>query len=263
MKTWVPVILLFSLLGSFLVACNSQTQSSNGQQTQATPNAGASPSNLADFKDLFFADQPLEEITKRVEATGPEGPNNPWTLFGSAVAASRQSKGEEARQYLKQALAIPDLESRIKLWAWKGLRELGEQPPADVADEVQGVVCELHNEAGVGTIAAYADGRARWLGGQSEITVWDAPGTNAEISALIGDLLRDSEQLVKSAPLSEKHKTPEPNLDHFRVSILTYSGVRTVEVFGPEIDESHPVATVLTGSVKLLDALAKSEQSRQ
>jgi hypothetical protein len=49
-------------------------------------------------------------------------------------------------------------------------------------------------------------------------------------------------------------------LDHFRVSILTFSGIRVVEVFGPEIDEGHPVANVLATSVKLLDALAKKSE---
>jgi hypothetical protein len=167
---------------------------------------------------------------------------------------------DQAKNDLKKILAIQDVESRVELWAWKALREFGEKPPADIADKIQGVVCELHNEAGVGTIAAYVDGRARWHGGQDKVIVWDAAGTDAEIDRNIYDLLKSAEPLVNGAPLSNEHKTPEPAAEHFRVSILTFNGIRTIEVFGPEIVEDHPVASVLENSIKLLDALSKKEQ---
>jgi hypothetical protein len=207
------------------------------------------------LKNLFFADQSLEELLSMVEATQTPPPNDPLALFGSSVAASRANKADEARKHLQQVLALPETESRIQLWAWKGLRKLGEQPPANVADKVQGVVCELHNEAGVGTLAAYADGRARWLGGQGAAVVWEVPGADAEIDAQIKTLLKTAEPLVKAAPLSDSHQTPEPNIEHFRVSILTYRGIRTVEVYGPSIEQGQPIAAVLVASVNLLDLL--------
>jgi hypothetical protein len=72
--------------------------------------------------------------------------------------------------------------------------------------------------------------------------------------------LKAAEPLINGAPLSNEHKTPEPAAEHFRVSILTFGGIRTVEVYGPEIVEDHPVAPALQNSVKLLDALAKKGQ---
>jgi len=50
-------------------------------------------------------------------------------------------------------------------------------------------------------------------------------------------------------------KTPQPILDHFRVSILTYGGIHTVEVFGPEIDDGHRMAPILPASLTLLNTL--------
>jgi hypothetical protein len=226
----------------------------------STPAPIASPETIDQFTVLLFADQSLEEITKSVDTTSSASAGPPWSLFTSALSASRGGKTEDAKNNLKQVLAMPNVESRVQLWAWKALRELGERPPADVADKVQGVVCELHNQSGVGTMAAYADGRARWVGGEGNVIGWEAPGNDAEINGLVGELLRSTEPLVRTAPLSDKHKTPEPPLDHFRVSILTFAGIRVVEVFGPEIDEGHPVASVLTNSVKLLDALAKKSE---
>ncbi len=237
------------------LACNSKPGSNNAPAS-ASPNAGSS----GDFKALFFADQSLQQISEIAKPSGPAGPNDPWSLFASALAASRQGNTDQAKNDLKKILAIPDVESRVELWAWKALRELGERPPADIADQIQGVVCELHNEAGVGTLAAYVDGRARWHGGQDKVMVWDASGTDAEIDRNIYDLLKASEPLINGAPLSNEHKTPEPAAEHFRVSILTFGGIRTVEVYGPEIVEDHPVAPALQNSVKLLDALAKKGQ---
>ena len=232
-------------------ACNSKLAANN-----APVNPNASPTAPGDFKALFFADQSLQEVSEMAKPAGSSGPDDPWPLFASAQTASREGKVDQAKNELKKILAIKDVESRVELWAWKALRDLGEKPPPDIADKVQGVVCELHNDAGVGTIAAYVDGRARWAGGKDKVIVWDAAGTDAGIDRLIYDLLKAAEPLVSGAPLSNVHKSPEPEPEHFRVSILTFGGVRTVEVYGPDIVENHPVAPVLISSVKLLDALS-------
>jgi len=241
-------------------ACKSNPNAPSSAGPASTAAPIASPETIDQFKLLLFADQSLEEITKSVDTTSSASGSPPGSLFASALSASREGKTEDAKNNLQQVLAMPNGESRVQLWAWKALRELGERPPADVADTVQGVVCELHNQAGVGTMAAYADGRARWVGGEGNVIGWEAPGNDAEIAGLVGELIRSTEPLVRTAPLSDKHKTPEPALDHFRVSILTFGGIRVVEVFGPEIDERQPVASVLTTSVKLLDALAKKSE---
>src|ERR1044072_6593132 len=250
MKLFGVMILLLASL-----ACNSKPGANN-----ATANATPGTSASSDFKALFFADQSLQQISEMAKPAAPAGPNDPWPLFASALAASRKGNTDQAKNDLKKILDIPDGESRVQLWAWRALRDLGEKPPADIGDQIQGVVCELHNEAGVGTIAAYVDGGARWHGGQDTIIVWDATGTDAAIDRNIYDLLQAAEPLVTEAPLSNEHKTPEPAADHFRVSILTFGGIRTVEVFGPDIVENHPVAPVLENSVKLLDALSKKGQ---
>jgi hypothetical protein len=252
-----PSVIGLGVLLLACLACNSKPGANNAP-ANAGPNASSTASG--EFKALLFADQTLQQISETAKPTTAAGPNDPWALFASALAASRQGNTDQAKNDLKKILAIPNVESRVELWAWKALRELGERPPADIADQIQGVVCDLHNQQGVGTIAAYVDGRARWLGGQDKVIAWEAAGTDAQIDRHIYDLLKAAEPLVNGAPLSNEHKTPEPAAEHFRVSILTFGGIRTVEVFGPEIVEDHPVAPVLENSVKLLDALGKKEQ---
>lgn len=262
MKRWFPITSICFLLGLLawhpFFKTNLNAQSSVKTKPKPTAQSAASP--LGDFKALFFADQSLEEITQKPVMTSREPADCPWSLFASALAKSRNGKLEDARKDVKRVLANPDVEVRMRLWAWKALRELGERPPANIANEVQGVVCELHNEAGVGTIAAYADGRARWLGGKGKITVWEAPDSDAEIAGLIRTLLRSAEPLVKTATVLDRHKASEPELNYFRVSILTYAGIYIVEVYGPEIDRQHAVAPLLIGSVNLLDALSKKSE---
>jgi hypothetical protein len=248
------VLILFSLTWFFVFKSSPRTETS--AQPQSTPTPDSSAAFYAEVKDLLFADQLLEEVLKRMEKrpSGSEA-NIPFSLWASSLAASQKGQLEEAKKYLKQVLAIPNTESRVRLWTWKALRDLGERPSPKVAAEVQGVICELHNEAGVGTIAAYSDGRTRWIGGQGAMTVWESPGTDLELNNRIRELLKSAEPLIRTAPATEKHKTPEPTLEHFRVSILTYAGIHTVEVFGPEIHEGHRMAPILLASVKLLNTL--------
>jgi len=112
----------------------------------------------------------------------------------------REGKPQEAKADLRQLLNSP--ETRVRLWAWRALRDLGDKPDPNAADKVQGVVCELSNEAGVGTIAAYEDGRARWLGGQGGATIWEAPGSDPEIDKAVRDLLQ------AAAPWSRPPRLP-------------------------------------------------------
>jgi hypothetical protein len=230
------------------VSCN---RSSVGPGSTATPQPSPSAADLAVLKALLFADQSLEELLEMVEPTQSPPPDDPLSLFASSVKSSRT---EEAKNYLRRVLDIPQVESRIQLLAWKGLRRLGEQPPADIADEVQGVVTEIHNESGIGTLAVYADGRARWLGAARPPIVWEAPGTDAQISAQVTNFLKAAEPFVPGAPLSDTHKTPEPPLDQVRVSVLTFRGIRTVEAHGPSIEEGQPIARLLEASVSLLES---------
>ncbi len=208
--------------------------------------------NFDDFKGLFFADQSLAELAKTLQGSKSE----PWSLFTSAFASWQENDLEETKESLRKILAIPGSESRVQLLTWRSLRALGERPAAQVASEVQGVICELHNEAGVGTIAAYTDGSARYLGGKGRITIWDASDSDAHIESLIKGILRSSEFLVRDTRPQETHQSPEPPINHFRVSVLTFGGVHVKEVFGPDINEDHSLAPLLLGSVDILEALS-------
>jgi hypothetical protein len=204
-----------------------------------------------DFKILFFADQTLEQIAVTLQGAKTE----PWSLFAEALEKSQQGDKEAARSALHRISSNEALESRVRLLAWKSLRDLGESPPAEIANVVHGVICELHNESGVGTIAAYADRSARWLGGQGRVTIWDARDADSHVDALITGLMKSATSIATDTPAQETHQSPEPSLNYFRVTVLTFGGLHVAEVFGPEINEAHPLFSLLVGSVDLVEAL--------
>ncbi|HVF41487.1 MAG TPA: hypothetical protein VM936_00655 [Pyrinomonadaceae bacterium] len=220
--------------------------------------SGLSPEGTAALKNLLFADEPIEKFLGHAKLDGNVANEEPWRSFALHVAHAKEGKVEEAKKDLRRVLALPDAETRILLSAWAALRALGERPPRDVADKVHGVVCELHNEAGVGTLAAYADGRARWLGGQGAGSIWEAPGSDKEVDDLIASLLKTVEPLVKRAPAAEARAPTEVETEHFRVSILTPGGIHVIDIYGPDIDgKASHLAPTLVASVRLLDALTE------
>lgn len=223
------------------------------------------PEMTAALKSVLFADEPPDKLTERIQRDSPGTDEEPWRSFAQSAAHSRQGKVEEAKKDLRRVLSLPEInvETRVLLSAWTGLRALGERPPAGEADKVQGVVCELHNEAGVGTLAAYADGRARWLGGQGAVSLWEAPGSDKEIDGLINDLLKSVEPHVKRAPAAERRMPAEIEREHFRVTILTFGGLHVIDIYGPDIDgKANYLAPTLMASVGLLDAIKKREPAK-
>lgn len=252
------------------LACGGVQRPGTPPAPSPTPEAvildenGLSPENSAFLKNLLFADEPIEKFLGHAKLDDASATEEPWRSFALHVAHSKEGKVEEAKKDLRRVLALPDAETRILLLTWAALRALGERPPRDVADKVQGVVCELHNEAGVGTLAAYADGRARWLGGKGAGNIWEAPGSVKEVDSAIAELLKAAEPLVKRSPAVERRDPTEVKMEHFRVTILTLGGIHVIDIYGPDVDgAARYVAPTLMASVGLINALDKNQPKQQ
>ena len=223
MKTLLlTVIVAIELVSVSCGAAKSQTNSeSPREQTPVTKQTVIvmPPSENADeYKNLLFVDQRLEELTTRHNvATDP---------FAKAYQHVKEGKTDDAKKSLRQILSDPVAEVREKLWAWRALRELGEKPPASVANEVQGVVMEVPVDDWIDTLAAYSDGRARYLNPKGGLIVWEAMEEN-RLSALAKSFINAAKPLVERAPISDKHKPAKDGV--IRVSILTYAGIRILE----------------------------------
>jgi hypothetical protein len=140
---------------------------------------------------------------------------------------------------------------------------LKERPPAKSRDEVQGLVTELHNEVGVHTLAAYADGGARWLGSRGKAIIWGGPGRSKEVDARIRDFLAAAGPLVERSPRVEEHTKSELPLDHFRVTVLTFGGIHVIEAAKTEPKQVELIGPTMVAAFALLKALNQANDEEQ
>lgn len=209
--------------------------------------------DIARFTQLLFADQPLDHLLASVDqGTEPDGP---WTVLTEANAHIRQGKTERAVKLLFELIARPNIETRILLWAWTALRNLGVRPKPDEADEIRGIVIEVSMESGVDVLAAYADGAARYVNHSGKVIVWDIP--DVTITSLISKLLECSKRFRNVAATTLiSHSVG----DLIRVTLLTFTGNRFAEASMQSI-ASSPISQVLAIGAELMANLIKRAES--
>ena len=136
----------------------------------------SSPPKLGSGEDPIrqglFACQPLKELLSRVRLDGRAGP---FQTLADAARAIDEGRPDDARANLERVLETPQLETRIQLWTWSALRDLGVQPEVRAGTEVLGVVMEAAMTGGFDTLAAYQDGTARYLNFSGKAIFWDRP----------------------------------------------------------------------------------------
>ena len=122
------------------------------------------------IRQRLFACQAMKELLQGVKLDGTPGP------FQSIADASQlvdEGKKEDAISRLRSILDRPNLETRVQLWVWSALRELGEKPDPKSGAEVLGVVIEVPVQGAYDTLAAYQDGSARYLNFSGKAVFWD------------------------------------------------------------------------------------------
>lgn len=224
---------------------------------------------MADVRELLFADQPLDELLMDIEfspdsklylarallwegrveeAEKAAAGDPPWAPFVVALAKERAGKRDEAVEALLELAEGEDVESRVRLWAWHALRQMGEQPEGARASEVLGVVVEVPMENGFDTLAAYADGRVRYINFAGSVIVVEAEGS---ADPLVLDLLRRATFLASRPPLP-RDPSPPPS-DTVRMHALTRRGIHTAEASWAEIERpNEPQADLFNAAGRLL-----------
>jgi hypothetical protein len=241
MKTF-PLLTVIVSIGLVFVSCGatkSQTNSESPREqmpvTKQTVIVMPPSANADEYKNLLFADQTLEELITRH--------NVPTDPFVKAYQHVKEGKTNDAKKSLRQVLSDPKAEVREKLWAWRALRQLGEKPPPNVANEIQGVVMEVPVDDWIDTLAAYSDGRARYLNPKGGLIVWEAMEEN-RLSTLARSFINAVKPLVERAPISDKHQPAKGGV--IRVSILTYAGIRILEGKDSDVIEGRHILSPAT-----------------
>ena len=133
------------------------------------PEPGKLGSEADPIRQLLFASQSLRE---QVSHMRPDGRSGPGQSIADAQRLVEEGKTTEAVARLRSVLDSPTLETRIQLWAWAALRELGERPEGKFAFEVLGAVLEMPSGGAYDTLAGYVDGSARYLNFSGRAIFW-------------------------------------------------------------------------------------------
>ncbi len=171
------------------------------------------------IRETLFGDMPLD----RWPLTDDTSDEFPWDKFVSArthLAAGRKS---EAIADWQNIVAQPDLEPRHYLQAWHFLRQQGQQPPPEIAQQVLGVVVEVGMPEGLDLLAAYPDYSARYYNYSGAGVVWEYPDTSLNFA--IDQLLEAAAQVVAQIGPWEEERPGPPPRDSARLSFLTPSGL--------------------------------------
>lgn len=196
------------------------------------------------IRRMLFASQSLQEQAAQMHLTG-----HPGTFQDIADAAKLAHHGhrEEAVLKLEGALQRPDNGTRVTLWVWAGLRELGVQPEPKLAGEVLGAIIEMPSSGGYDTLAAYADGSARYLNFSGKAIFWDQP--DAQMRALCKGLIDATIRPSSSARPRTTLALPKSDA---QVTLLTRSGNYVI------VNPPQPV--INAGTALMIELMNRAKQ---
>jgi hypothetical protein len=257
MNNWI-IIVIIAVIAIVAVGCARPSQKQAQVSKEGPPHTPmtwvtADKNAVAaavEIKSLLFADQSLDELLKGDKVKKDADPNDPWARMKHATILNHQGKKQEAAAELHAALAIPDLETRTKLWIWNGLRQLGEQPDPSDADKVLGFIVEVPTNGGIDTLAFYDDGSARYINYTSAMGIWE--GLQEPELGLGRSVLTSAQRAVSEVPLIP-HRS-QATVKTLRITLLTMKGLRQGEVTK---SSSAALNETFKASVRLLVALVE------
>jgi hypothetical protein len=147
-------------------------------------------------------------------------------------------------------------ESRVRLLAAHWLRANGHAAPAAA---VLGVVVEVPLEGGLDTLAAYADGRVRYINHTGRLAVFDgAPEDVAQQAKLLVAVAIPA--AAKGVPTALRAARPAAGTVRF--SYLSTEGLRVREGDFGDLARDPLTASVLENAQQLLDSIVRQSSAQ-
>jgi hypothetical protein len=226
-----------------------------GGNEAAPPAPPPASGGFAPYKnDAFNHIYNLLFCDKRELFRGPKvKEEGPWiVLADDAPADALRAVAEDELQ-----------ESRLRVLAYNRLREKGESVPTK---KLLGVVVEVGLEDGLDVLAAYADGRARYINQVESMSVFEtAP---PEIAAKIPPLLAAAQQVVDQIGPWDKERLAPPHRGTIRLSFLVSDGLYFGQGPLEEFQRDPKAGPVIAATLALLNAIVdqatgKSESAQR
>jgi hypothetical protein len=121
---------------------------------------------------------------------------------------------------LERIASNPEEESRIRVLAYNRLRASGHAVPSK---RLLGVIVEFPMQQGLDTLAAYPDGRVRYLNQSGKVAIFE--GGPPEVEALAKELVAVSQRVVNAIGPWEQKRLPPPRSGNVRMTFLVSDGV--------------------------------------
>jgi hypothetical protein len=211
--------------------------------------------DVARFTELLFANQSLDELLVSVDRDELSFQENVWTRLIEAAACLRRNERARASELLLEITANPNTETRVLLWSWTTLRELGVHPQLDAAAQIKGVVIQVPMGNGIDVLAAYADGTARYVNHSGKVVVWDLP--DAHIGNIIRTVIERAKDLATGVQTAA---AAQPAEDVVRVTVLTPNGNRSLGVPMRALG-AGPINQLLAVGAELMGNLIKRTEA--
>jgi len=143
-------------------------------------------------------------------------------------------------------------DARMRMLACNWLAAHGEVPPAR---ELLGVIVEVSLDAGLDTLAAFADGGVRYINHTGKVSIFE--GRNAAIGPSIDKLFAVSRDVIARIGPWDKPRLAPPSRGRVRLTFLVtdglYFGERPMEMFQRDAMTEPVVAAASQLLVKVVD----------
>lgn len=159
-----------------------------------------------DYLNQFYNQFFCEDYSVYISAD--QKPVYPFDVLASSDTAA-----------LEKIAADPDMESRVRLLAYRRLASLG----IPITEKtLLGVIVEVDMEQGLDTLAVYADGSARLIGQAENMIIWEQ--RTKESDELISRLFNDSKNVVAMIGPWTEDRLPHPAAGEVRLNFLVSDG---------------------------------------
>lgn len=213
----------------------------------------ASPKTTAEMmREVCFADAPIATWRPvSAEARNVE----PWASFERARQCAVRNNRQGVMEALLRVVYQPNLEARLYLQAWNGLRELGVNPPPEMTKHLYGVVVEFDGPDGVEVLAVYTDHTARHIDADGKLTC--SRGQGVWMDRKIDELLAAGRAIAPVAKPCEGQRPGPVAGGQVRINLLTSSGLCYGQGMREALARDSRGSALLGAAERVMDAMGK------
>jgi hypothetical protein len=174
------------------------------------------------FYDTLFGDLPLAEWAGQGEKLDAA----PWPDFRQAAAFQAAGQIAQACRVLRGLTKAPNIETRHRLQAWSGLRELNCPEAREGEKSLLGVLIEASSgglEQGHDILAVYADRTALYLDHGGAVTT--SARADGSLDEEIAAVLDAATAILPQVGPWQGKRLPAPNRGNVRLDFLTPIGL--------------------------------------